>query len=142
MVKKSHELNFLLRIAWLFLLLLCAADSVAQSASSLNPLQVSFVKPIIQHEAGRMSFNVLKIINPTSDSINLKVTPELNEQWTLVNQLAENYTINPGDSLFIPVRFTVPLKLNTELKQTIVLGIFDQYNNLNRKADFIVELPT
>ncbi|MDA3943225.1 MAG: hypothetical protein PF694_06755 [Bacteroidetes bacterium] len=142
MVKTSHELNYLLRIAWLFLLLLCAADSVAQSASSLNPLQVSFVKPIIQHEAGRMSFNVLKIINPTSDSINLKVTPELSEQWTLVNQLAENYTVNPGDSLFIPVRFTVPLKLNTELKQTIVLGIFDQYNNLNRKADFALELPT
>jgi len=89
-------------ICCIFNIICSTQDCKAQETK--NPIVLSFVKNNDSIKASEMYFNVLKIINKSTNSISGKVSFNGPENWKIIS-FSENETILlPGDSVSVPVR--------------------------------------
>lgn len=83
--------------------------------------------PIVQ---GELLTNVIKIVNPTNTSKDVKINIDYPAEWKQIGSLKQVYTIASGDSVFVPLRL-MPTKAiggnNRFMINVNVLDINDKY---------------
>jgi hypothetical protein len=70
-----------------------------------SPLKISFIGKAFLITPGELISNVLRIHNPSSDSIIFSINTDYPYGWRQVSKSKESYTIAAGDSMFLPFRF-------------------------------------
>ncbi|MFZ4582561.1 MAG: hypothetical protein ACOYM7_07915, partial [Paludibacter sp.] len=69
-------------------------------------IEMQFSKSNDSIVAGNMSFNILKIYNATSQSINGKVTFTAPDNWKIISMGDDEITVNSGDTTYVPIHIS------------------------------------
>jgi len=71
-------------------------------------LDVSFLRQKVEQKEKEVHFNVLRIINNTSQPVSGSIHFAGPDNWRIIAFRMDELTILPGDSTFIPVRVSIP----------------------------------
>jgi hypothetical protein len=87
----------------IFLSIGCAFKAHAQTSS--QTLSVKFLTPEMQIVPGELLTNVMRIYNPTTDSIEFFLDADFPDQWKQLARIKDSYILGPGELLFLPLRY-------------------------------------
>ncbi len=107
---------------------------------SKNDISVSFVKNTDSLKLSDLYFNVLKISNHTEKAISGDVTFSGPEGWKIIAFPSSQSTINPGDTLWIPVRVSPATNAIGGISY-IVTGTF-KTSTTQTSTNTYISLPT
>lgn len=91
--------TFLKHTLLLILISFCTANLIAQ-----NNISVLFNHADKQLFPGELLTNTIKVTNTGSQTQTIKITVDYPYGWKQIGQLGAKYTINPGDTVFVPLR--------------------------------------
>jgi len=79
-------------------------NSQVSAQDAENPIKMEFIKSIDSLQASELYFNVLKIRNNSTAPVTGSLTFSGPDNWRIITFPAVKLTVNPGDTLSIPVR--------------------------------------
>lgn len=89
-------------------LLCCVFQFVTAVSAQSNSSGIDsyFTKPNDSITAGNISFNILKIVNSTSQPVEGKLTFESPENWRIISMGNEDVVVNTGDTAYVPIHIS------------------------------------
>jgi hypothetical protein len=82
-----------------------AKDSIAQkNASSKKAITAEFLYDEVEYKQIAVMTNVLKVKNNNGKTYTFNVTVNLPGGWKTLNNADKEYTLNPNDSVYVPIR--------------------------------------
>ncbi|NOY49965.1 MAG: hypothetical protein GXO88_05320, partial [Chlorobi bacterium] len=84
-------------------------------AANSQGLRISFVKTNINQDAGSLIFNIARIKNNSAEQISVQPVLKLPENWAFFSNSLKAISINPGDSVSIPLRIKIPFSASSEI---------------------------
>ncbi|MDZ7743772.1 MAG: hypothetical protein U5Q03_19065 [Bacteroidota bacterium] len=103
-------------------------------------LRAFFVKKELDHQTASLSFNVLRIINASEMTVQVKPVLNLPEGWAAFSNAFRDTLIAAGDSISLPFRFRVPANARSEKVHKLSAEIYSPARNLLAAASFKVNL--
>ena len=110
--------------------------------SAQKKINLKFTTPEVEFLRGDAVSNILKVTNLDSSEIPFTLTISHPDKWQILGDKFKVYTLNPNDSLFLPVRL-IPLgKIKGNTKYIINAYIFDlEINQPISSTNFYVKKP-
>ena len=127
-----------IKIFFLFALIALFYSSI----SAQKKIDLKFTTQEVEFLRGDAVSNILKVTNLDSSQILFTLTISHPDKWQVLGDKFKVYTLNPNDSLFLPVRL-IPLgKIRGNTKYIINAYIFDlEINQPISSANFYVKKP-
>lgn len=104
-------------------------------------IEIEFTKHSIEVKSKQVFFNALKITNKSgqTESFNLNLT--VPQDWNIIGNEKAELTLNPYDSIIVPIRVAVGAKVRGDIGYSIIASITDSRNNTIKNAYCFVKIP-
>jgi hypothetical protein len=102
-------------------------------------LSASFIKQEISQKTGQLSFNVVRIRNNSDTAIRFKPIFVLPAEWIVFSPPFKDTIVQPNDSISLSLRFLLPEKASSEIKQDIIFRAYSMQNKLLSEGKFTVQ---
>ena len=102
----NNRLTFLIRTLFA-VIIVCffMNDSFAQkNASTKKAITAEFLYAEVEYKEIAVMTNVLKVKNNNGKTYTFNVTVNLPGGWKTLNNAEKEYTLNPNDSVYVPIR--------------------------------------
>lgn len=86
-------------------------------------IEVSFLKKKIETKPEEAFFNVVKIVNPTDRRLQFNANISLPKDWSLMIEDRRTITLNPKDSILIPIRGGISKKAKGDVGYAVVASL-------------------
>ncbi len=137
-LKKLH-INILL-----LLFLVLSIKSYSQffySNLSSSDFKLKFLKEHVEAKANTSFFNVLNIKNKSENKVSIQLNLSIPQNWTLFGDKKQLFTINPKDSILIPVRVAVSKDVKGDIGYSVIASVSDKKGNLLKNAYSFIKIP-
>nr|MDA3867959.1 hypothetical protein [Salinivirgaceae bacterium] len=132
----------ILYIIWLFLIL--PIFSFGQFSFLDDPyadVEVEFLREKIEIKPDESFFNVLKIVNPTDKRLQFNANFSLPRGWSLMVDQRTTITLNPKDSILIPIRASAGRKAKGDIGYALVASLSDSKGVSFKNEYAFVNIP-
>ena len=113
-LKIGYKLFFIIGLSSLWQPGLKVTAQTLEERPVTQVLSSSFKIQDIYQKTGQLSFNVVRIVNPTDSAVKIKPILILPEKWLVFNSLYQDTIIQAHDSIFLSLRFLIPIQANAE----------------------------
>jgi hypothetical protein len=131
--------NYILLLFWLLPLFGFSQFSFLDDPYS--DIEIEFLREKIEINPDESFFNVLKIKNPTSRRLQFNTFINLPRGWNLMVNERQNITLNPSDSILIPIRASAARTAKGEIGYAIVASLSDNKGKSFKNQYSFVNIP-
>ncbi|NOU19346.1 MAG: OmpA family protein [Bacteroidales bacterium] len=136
-----------IRIRHIFVLLLltfsshlCFAQYYLYSDTPAN-IEASFLQHSIQSSAKQSFFNTLTLKNKANRSETFTLNITVPDGWSVVGANKMEITLQPLDSIVIPIRIAVASKVRGDIGYSVIASLTDNKGNSIRNVYCFVKIP-
>ncbi|MFO7864794.1 MAG: OmpA family protein [Salinivirgaceae bacterium] len=104
-------------------------------------VEVEFLRDKIEIKPDESFFNVLKIVNPTDRRLQFNANLSLPRGWSLMVDQRTTVTLNPKDSIFIPIRASAGRKVKGDIGYALVASLSDNKGVSFKNEYSFVNIP-
>lgn len=104
-------------------------------------IEVEFLRKKIEIEPDQPFFNVLKIVNPTDRRLQFNTNISLPRGWSLMVDQRRTITLNPKDSILIPIRASADRKAKGDIGYALVASLSDNKGVSFKNEYSFVNIP-
>ncbi len=140
----NNRLHYVMRALFVCIMLCFSAnDSFAQkNASTKKAISAEFLYAEVEYKEIAVMTNVLKVKNNNGKTYTFNVTVNLPGGWKTLNNGDKEYTLNPNDSVYVPIRvITTDKKAKGGTKYNIAVYINTNEGKQMAYARFLAGRP-
>lgn len=104
-------------------------------------LDVKFAKHSVEAKKGKTIFNVVKIINQSSQSQTFTLNITAPSGWQVIGSENQELTLPPLDSILIPVRVAIGDKVRGDIGYSIIAALTDSKGNTIKNEYSFIKIP-
>ena len=109
---------------------------------SSSDFKLNFLKEHIEAKANTSFFNVLTIKNKSENKVSIQLNLSIPQNWQLFCDQKQLLTINPKDSVLVPVRVAVSKDVKGDIGYSIIASVSDKKGNLLKNAYSFIKIPS
>ncbi|MBE9469124.1 MAG: OmpA family protein [Bacteroidetes bacterium] len=109
---------------------------------SSSDFKLEFLKEHIEAKANTSFFNVINIKNKSENKVHIQLNLSIPQNWQLFCDKKQLLTINPKDSLQIPIRVAVSKDVKGDIGYSIIASVSDKKGNLLKNAYSFIKIPS
>jgi outer membrane protein OmpA-like peptidoglycan-associated protein len=106
-----------------------------------SDIELEFLRKKIEIEPDEPFFNVLKIVNPTDRRLQFNTNISLPRGWSLMVEQRKLITLNPNDSILIPVRASADRKAKGDIGYALVASLSDNKGTSFKNEYSFINIP-
>lgn len=106
-----------------------------------NELDIKFLKGKIEASPEESFFNMVSIKNNASQPLSFQLNFSIPQGWNLFNDPLQNLTLNPSDSVIIPLRASINKDVKGEIGYVVVASIADKKGKVIKAGYSYVNVP-
>lgn len=104
-------------------------------------IEMQFLREKIEIEPDQPFFNVLKIVNPTDRRLQFNANISLPRGWSLMVDPRKTVTLNPKDSILIPIRASADRSAKGDIGYALVASLSDNKGVSFKNEYAFVNIP-
>lgn len=104
-------------------------------------VDIHFLKHSLESSAKKTFFNVLKIKNKANRSESMTLNLSVPEGWRIIGDTKQEITLNPFDSIPIPIMVSVGEKARGDIGYSIIASLSDIRGNTVKNEYCFVKIP-
>ncbi len=106
-----------------------------------DQIKVQFFKQKIETEPNTTFFNILKITNPSNQTVTFQTNFSYPASWTFMGEKNQQITLSPKDSILLPFRAAASIDAKGEIGYAIVASLTDLKGNTFKNEYSFVNIP-
>lgn len=103
-------------------------------------LRAYFVKPEIHENAGSIMFNVVRVINPSTDAIPIRPIINIPDGWAMFGAAFRDTLVGAKDTISLPFRLKIPTHANGNISHKVNFKALSRNGKLLAESDLSIEL--
>jgi outer membrane protein OmpA-like peptidoglycan-associated protein len=131
----------LLQILYFLLLPVFVSGQFSFLDDPYSDIQLEFLREKIEAQPEKSFFNVLQIVNPTNRRLQFKANFSLPKGWTLMVEKSKLVTLNPNDTILIPIRGALARDVKGEIGYAVVASLLDNKGQSFKNIYSFVNVP-
>jgi len=104
-------------------------------------IDLKFIKHNVEASRGKTIFNVVKIVNQSSQSQTFTFQLTVPSGWQILGSEKQEITLPPLDSTLIPIRVAIGQNVRGDIGYSIIAAITDSRGNLIKNEYSFVKIP-
>jgi len=104
-------------------------------------IEANFTRHSIEASTQKTIFNVLIVKNRSNRQENLTLNITVPQGWTVIGSGRNDLTLNPLDSIIIPIRIAVGAKVKGDIGYSIIASLTDTKGNTVKNVYCFVKIP-
>ena len=104
-------------------------------------LELKFTKHSIEAQKGKTIFNVVKVINKSSQIQTFNFNLTAPSGWQIIGKESQEITLPPLDSILIPVRVAIGEKVRGDIGYSIIAALTDGNGNTIKNEYSFIKIP-
>lgn len=129
----------------LFLLLLVSTLAQGQYYLFNRPepakIELKFAKHSIEAVPGKTIFNVIKIVNQSTNRQTFTLQFTIPSGWKIIGEEKQELTLAPLDSTLIPIRVAIGEKVRGDIGYSIIAALTDNRGNIIKNEYSFIKIP-
>ncbi|HAN77029.1 MAG TPA: hypothetical protein DCQ31_04255 [Bacteroidales bacterium] len=128
-------------VFFIFVIVLVGILPIRSQSRTGSAIEVEFMKHKIVAESAKTIFNILKVFNPQSKPLVVTIKLNLPENWSIIGNLEQEYTLDANSTLSVPVRIAVSKQASGAIGYAVIATVSIKESKLQYNAYTYINIP-